>query len=170
MNLYNLTSDMYQVQELINEYLEGGSDEELLLAHNLIQAKEIIAKEIENKTSNIMYVFKNMDAEIDILAAEIRRLQDKKAQAEKRKENLKKLVMESMELLETKNLKTPIGNISVRNNPVKLELEEDFKEEDYIEEVVTYKVDKKELLKDLKNGKEVAGAKLVNGGTSLVIR
>ena len=37
-------------------------------------------------------------------------------------------------------------------------------------EVVEYKVDKKAILKDLKLGKEIEGAKLVSGGTSLLIK
>ena len=152
-SLYDLTANMLEVQEMIDQYLENGSDEELQLAYNLEAAKEILIKEIENKTSNITYAFKNMDAEIDILDAEIKRLQDRKAAAQKRKENLKKLVIECMETMGTKKLATPVGTVSIRNNPVKLELEEISHDSAYVTEVVEYKIDKKAILKDLKLGK-----------------
>ena len=169
-SLYELTANMVTVQEMIDQYLEGGTDEELQLANNLQAAKEILIQEIENKTSNITYVFKNMDAELDILEAEIKRLQDRKVAAQKRKDNLKKLVIECMETMGAKKISTPVGTVSIRHNPVKLELEEIPHDSEYVTEVVEYKIDKKALLKDLKLGKEVPGAKLVSGGTSLLIK
>lgn len=169
-SLYDLTANMIEVQEMIDQYLESGSDEELQLAYNLETAKEILIKEIENKTSNITYAFKNMDSEIDILEAEIKRLQDRKSATQKRKENLKKLVIECMETMGTKKISTPVGTVSIRNNPVKLELEELSSDSEYVTEVVEYKVDRKAILKDLKLGKEIEGAKLIPGGTSLMIK
>ena len=160
-SLYELTSDLKELQEI--DFTEADRDE--------VEAiKEIIKEQIESKGTGIIVVVRNLEADIEVIKTEIKRLQDLKKLKENKIENLKKYTKECLEEADIKKLSTSLGNISIRKLPGSVEvLEEDSIPAEYKKEVVTVTVDKKSILADLKEGVVVPGASL-KIGTSLSIK
>lgn len=167
-NLYELTNNFVEVDRLISEYLENGEEE---LAENLVKANQIIAQEIENKSVGFLYMFRNMDSQIDIIDGEIKRLQDLKKSVKNKEDRLKTMLKDSMELLGTTKIETDLGKISIRKNPGSLVVDDmDLVPATYKEEVVTttVKIDTNLVKKLIKSGVEIEGCHL-EVGTSLTI-
>lgn len=160
-SLYELTSDLKELQEI--DFTEADRDE--------VEAiKEIIKEQIESKGTGIIVVVRNLEADIEVIKTEIKRLQDLKKLKENKIENLKKYTKECLEEADIKKLSTSLGNISIRKLPGSVEvLEEDSIPAEYKKEVVTVTVDKKSILADLKEGVVVPGVTLKTG-TSLLIK
>ena len=160
-SLYELTSDLKELQEI--DFTETDRDE--------VEAiKEIIKEQIESKGTGIIVVVRNLEADIEVIKTEIKRLQDLKKLKENKIENLKKYTKECLEEADIKKLSTSLGNISIRKLPGSVEvLEEDSRPAEYKKEVVTVTVDKKSILADLKEGVVVPGVTLKTG-TSLTIK
>ena len=160
-SLYELTSDLKELQEI--DFTETDRDE--------VEAiKEIIKEQIQSKGTGIIVVVRNLEADIEVIKTEIKRLQDLKKLKENKIENLKKYTKECLEEADIKKLSTSLGNISIRKLPGSVEvLEEDSIPAEYKKEVVTVTVDKKSILADLKEGVVVPGVTLKTG-TSLTIK
>lgn len=166
MNLYQLTENFLEVDRLIDEYIEAGQED---LANNLVEANKIIAQEIQNKSNGFVYMFRNIDSQIEAIDGEIKRLQELKKQKQNKYEYLKKSLKDNMEALGVKKLETDLGNISIRNNPGKVNVvDERLIPDTYKEIVETVKVDKKAILKDIKAGMAVGGV-AIEYGTSLTV-
>ena len=116
-SLYELTSDLKELQEI--DFTETDRDE--------VEAiKEIIKEQIESKGTGIIVVVRNLEADIEVIKTEIKRLQDLKKLKENKIENLKKYTKECLEEADIKKLSTSLGNISIRKLPGSVEvLEED---------------------------------------------
>lgn len=168
MNLYQLTNNFIEIDRLISEYLENGEEE---LAENLVKANEIIAQEIENKSTGFLYMFRNMDSQIEAIDGEIKRLQDLKKSVKNKEDRLKNMLKDSMEAMGTKKIETDLGKILIRNNPGSLIIDDiDLVPATYKEEIVTttVKVDTNLVKKLIKSGVEIEGCHL-EVGTSLTI-
>ena len=168
MNLYQLTNNFIEVDRLISEYLENGEQE---LAENLVKANEIIAQEIENKSTGFLYMFRNMDSQMEAIDGEIKRLQDLKKSVKSKSDRLKNMLKDSMEAIGTKNIETNLGKISIRKNPGSLVIDDiDLVPATYKEEIVTrtVRVDTNLVKKLIKSGVDIEGCRL-EVGTSLTI-
>lgn len=160
-SLYELTSDLKELQDLDFESLEESKVDNI---------KSLIIDEIENKGTGIIAVVRNLESDVDSLKNEIKRLQDIKKSKENRIDNIKKYTKECLELVDIKKVSTSLGVISIRKLPGSVEvLEEDSIPKEYKKEVVTVTVDKKSILADLKEGVVVPGVALKTG-TSLTIK
>lgn len=168
MNLYELTSNFIEVDRLISDYLENGEED---LAENLAKANQIIAEEIKNKSNGFVYVFRNIDSQIESIDGEIKRLQELKKQKKNKAENLKRMLKDNMEALGVKKMETDLGNFTIRNNPGSLVIDNLENIPNIYKETViteTVKVDKDAIKKLIKDGSEVEGCHL-EIGTSLMI-
>lgn len=161
MNLYELTTDLKELQEIDFAQAEEEQIEEV---------KGIIKTQIESKSAGIIAVIRNEESDIDAIKIEIKRLQELKKSKENKIENLKKYTKECLEDADIKKVSTSLGNMTVRKNPASVDvLDENLIPSEYKKEVVEVKVDKKAILADLKEGVVVEGAALKNS-TSLMIK
>ena len=161
MNLYELTTDLKELQEIDFTQAEEEQIEEV---------KGIIKTQIESKSAGIIAVIRNEESDIDAIKVEIKRLQELKKSKENKIENLKKYTKECLEDADIKKVSTSLGNMTVRKNPASVDvLDESLIPSEYKKEVVEVKVDKKAILADLKEGVVIEGASLKNS-TSLMIK
>ena len=161
MNLYELTSDLKELQDI--DFTEADTEQ-------LEAVKTAIKEQIANKGAGIIAVVRNLEADAEAIKVEIKRLQDLRKSKENKIENLKKYTKECLEEAEIKKVSTALGNISIRKLPGSVEvLEEDSIPAEYKKEVTTIKIDKKSILADLKEGVVVPGVTLKTG-TSLTIK
>lgn len=150
MNLYQLTGSYLQVLEMADQF-----DEEVL--NDTLHS---INESIEQKAENTAKLIKSIEAEAEAVGSEIKRLQEmKKAKLNKAK-NIKEYLQSEMLKLEKRKIQTPYFNIRIQNNPPSVRVtDESLIGKKYFVEQEP-KLDKRSLLKALKEGSPVAGAEL----------
>lgn len=150
-NIYQITGEYQNLVRILTEN-EGE------LTPEIEQALAINKDELQAKGINYGFVIKNIDAEIDIIDSEIKRLQGLKKVRTNAIERLKTTLQGAMELYEIQELKTPIIKINFR----KSESTEFSNVADIPEDYITIKMERipnKVAIKDaIKQGIEVPGA------------
>ena len=160
-SLYELISDLKELQEI--DFMEAK-------ANQIEEIKAIIEEQIKTKGTGIILVVRNLESDIEVIKAEIKRLQDLKKSKENKVENLKKYTKECLEEADIKKISTSLGNISLRKLPGSVEvLAEDSIPKEYKKEAITITIDKKAILAELKEGVVIPGVTLKTG-TSLTIK
>jgi hypothetical protein len=153
MNLYELTDSYLKVLELI----EAGEE-------NLEDTLESINDTIEVKAENYAKIIRNLEGNVNMLKAEIERLNSRKKSIEGNIDRLKENLKQSMILTGKEKIKTGLFNITVANNPVALNV---FDESKIPENFFTYetikKMDKSAIKDLLKAGQVIEGAELTQG-------
>ncbi|WP_019299711.1 siphovirus Gp157 family protein [Lactococcus garvieae] len=154
MSLYDLTADWQQVYDM-----------EDLDAETWADTLESIEGEIKDKAVNIGYVVKNLEADEVALTAEIKRLQDKKKVVIKKKQGLKDYLQSSMYAVGLRKIQSAPFNIRIQKNTKSLTFdnEEQFMKNEFYDNYFIPqppKLDKKQILEDLKNGAVIEGVEL----------
>ncbi|MDG6145923.1 siphovirus Gp157 family protein [Lactococcus formosensis] len=108
---------------------------------------------------------KNLEADEVALAAEIKRLQDKKKVVAKKKQGLKDYLQNSMNAVGLRKIPSAVFNIRIQPNPKSLKFDDEdrfMKNEFYDNYFIPQppKLDKKQMLEDLKNGAVIEGVEL----------
>ena len=157
MNLYTLTDNYLRVLELA----ENGDD--------LTDTLEALEDAIEDKAENTAKVIKQLEANADMLATEIKRLSERKTTTENNAKRLKVYLQEQLEKVGTDKIKGEIFTVAIQNNPQSVDvLDETIIPAAYFIEQAP-KLDRKELLAHLKAGETIPGA-TVKQSRSLRIR
>lgn len=158
MRLYELSQQWESVLEMA-EQLEPEALKDTL---------DSIEEAFEAKVENTAKVIKSLDADVNTIEEEIKRLNARKTALKNNAANLKNYLQEEMDRVGKTKIKGSLFNVGIQNNPPSLRLADEFENQRYLIEVVP-KYDKKAILADLKAGKEVVGAEVVQG-RSLRIR
>jgi DNA repair exonuclease SbcCD ATPase subunit len=146
--LYELTSQYNQIFQSITEESDLEHLEEMLSA---------IEEEFEVKAENIAKLIKSLDGDIKAYKDELDRLSARKKSIENHQERLKAYLEANMRATGKDKIKGNVFTLSMQNNPSKVVLDS---EEDIPDEYKYYEmhIDKKRMLDDIKQGKEVPGA------------
>lgn len=158
MKLYELTSSYQQVLEIAEQ----------LDAETLKDTLDAIEDAIETKVENTAFVIKSLEGNINLIDDEIKRLQAMKQTQQNNVRSLKEYIQDAMEQVGINRIQGKLIKIAIQNNPPSVRLAEDFNDDRYLIELAP-KIDKRAILDDLKQGKEIQGAKIVQG-KSLRIR
>jgi len=164
LSLYSITNKFV---ELMDKAEEGELTEQ---EYN--QLGEELAQELQNKSTNIIGYVKNSEYLLDAIKQEEKRLSEMRKKGEAKLEKFKQYVKENMERLELKEIPTELGKMSIAKNPISVEIEnEDAIPSEFIQEVVTKKVDKTAIKNYFKEtGEIVSGTKIIDNKTSLRIK
>lgn len=156
MHLYELSQGYANLLGLIEEA------EDPTLIHTLLQATE---GQIQEKAANIVKFIKSMDADIDIIKAEEKRLTERRKAIENRRNSIKEYIQQQMELMGMDKIKTPTMTIALQNNPPSVNvLDEKLIPASYLTIIPeTYVINKSAIREAIKNGEEVPGAELTQG-------
>lgn len=161
MKLYELTNDYLDLLEMLSteDTTEEYKDYKLL---------DEINEEIETKAENIGKVLKSLEANVNGLKEEEKRLATRRRSIENNIKNLKAYLEDEMIKLDKKKFKTNLFSFNVQKNPPSLNIasEEHIPEEYY---KLTRSLERKELLKDIKEGLVIDGVE-INQSESLRIR
>ena len=152
-NLYELSSNYQQLLDLFQTVDTTDTEYEQALNDTL----ESINDAIDVKAEGYAMVANQLKADIDVVETEIARLTRKKIAFKNNLEKLKESLFESMKQTGKEKIKTPRFSIWIQNNPASLEVlnDEEIPKEYLIEQKP--KIDKRTILKDMKEGKEVKG-------------
>lgn len=111
MRLYELTSDLLVLQEM----LEDSVDDQCLL-----DTLEGVQGEYEIKLEAYCKVIKNLEADMEALKSEAKRLTDKRKVLENNVDRLKKAMFDSMKATGTDKIKGALFTVAIQRNGGKL--------------------------------------------------
>lgn len=159
MKLYEITAQYQNIYALLQNP-EFAENEDILTALDQIEDA------FENKAQQTIFMMKNIEAEIDPIDSEIKRLQAMKKAHQNNIDRIKNRLRENMKAVGKSKLNCGLFSLSYRlqeANAVELD-ETEFLANNLDEDLVTVKVtpNKTEIKRRLKNGEEIIGAKLVD--------
>ena len=159
MKLYEITAQYQNIYALLQNP-EFAENEDILTALDQIEDA------FENKAQQTIFMMKNIEAEIDPIDTEIKRLQAMKKARQNNIDRIKNRLRENMKAVGKSKLNCGLFSLSYRlqeANAVELD-ETEFLANNLDEDLVTVKVtpNKTEIKRRLKNGEEIIGARLVD--------
>lgn len=151
---------IYQIEQSYNqlaeELMENGGE----LTPSLEEQLAITEEQLQNKSVAYSFVIKQMDADVDIIDAEIKRLQALKKQREKASEYLKERIKHAMDTFQIDEIKTPLVKINFRKSE-SVEVDDVNQLPAAFKVVkVTEQADKAAIKAALKDGVEVTGCRI----------
>jgi len=152
---------IYQIEQSYNQLAEELLDNGGELTPELSEKLAITEEQLQNKSVAYSFVIKQMDADIDTIDAEIKRLQNAKKQREKASEYLKERIKHAMELFNIDEIKTPLVKINFRKSET-VEVDDVNKlPAPYKVVKVTEQADKAAIKAAIKDGVELPGCSIV---------
>lgn len=150
-NLFDLSTDYQQLYDLIAE-----QEDEQILRDTLASINDAI----EDKADGYVAVIKTLEGDNKAIDEEIKRLRQRKTSNQNGVKRLKESLQEVMEQTGKEKFKTALNSYSIANNPPSLDITDEnlIPKQYYIEQQP--KLDKKELLKVVKDGLEIKGVEL----------
>ena len=159
MKLYEITTQYQNIYALLQ-------DPEFAENEDILTALDQIEDAFENKAQQTIFMMKNIEAEIDPIDTEIKRLQAMKKARQNNIDRIKNRLRENMKAVGMSKLNCGLFSLSYRlqeANVVELD-ENEFLANNLDEDLVTVKIapNKTEIKRRLKNGEEIIGARLVD--------
>lgn len=150
-SLFNLKDNYKQVYELIAD-----QEDEQILKDTL----DSINDTLEDKADGYVAVIKSLETDNNVIDEEIKRLKQRKTSNENGIKRLKETLQQVMEETGKEKFKTALNSYSIANNPPSLEVKDKnvVPKEFFTEQEP--KLNKKELLKAVKEGLEIKGIEL----------
>jgi hypothetical protein len=162
-SLYVLTKQQLELKELADnsEAPEGSFDD-------TFQALE---GQFNEKAVSVIHVVKNMDSDVTALDLEIKRLTDRKKVIKNKQESIREYLRTNMEANDITKIECPIFTITLAKGRDVCVIEDESKIPDELVDVqVITKPIKAEILKRLKAGDKITGARIEKSKTSLRIK
>lgn len=149
--LFDLTDNYKQVYELIAE-----QGDEQALNDTLVSINDAL----EDKADGYVSVIKSLESDNKAIDEEIKRLQQRKITNKNGIDRLKESLKESMESIGKTKFKTSLNSYNIQNNPPSLNVidEKHIPKNFWLSQAP--KIDKKALLKHLKEENEVPGVEI----------
>ena len=163
LSLYNITNSFIT----LFEKAENGE----LTPEEIQEQGNDLALALKNKSTSIIGYVRNSELMSEAIKNEIDRLTAMKKAVDNRIDKFKEYVKENMERLDIPKIDTEIGTMSISKNPASVEIyDETLITDKYKKSKITVAIDKAAIKNDLKAGKEVKGARLIENKTSLRIK
>lgn len=151
-SLFDLSTDYQQLYDLIAE-----QEDEQILKDTLASINDAI----EDKADGYVAVIKTLEGDNKAIDEEIKRLRQRKTSNQNGVKRLKESLQEVMEQTGKEKFKTALNSYSIANNPPSIEVvNENLIPKSYWVERAP-KLNKKEILSDIKKGVEIKGAEVV---------
>ncbi len=151
---------IFNIEQNYNQLAEQLIDNDGELTPELSEQLAITEEQLQNKSVAYSFVIKEMDADVEIIDAEIKRLQALKKQREKASEYLKERIKHAMDTFSIEEIKTPLVKINFRKSE-SVEVDDvNALPAPYKVVKVTEQADKAAIKAALKDGVEVAGCSI----------
>lgn len=162
-SLYNITNNF---MEIIENFENGEYTEQ---EYNQLMSR--VCEDLQNKSTNIIAIIRNNEILANSIKMEEKRLKENREKIENSLDKLKNYVKENMEKLTIEKIETEIGTLSIRKNPLSVEIENETEIPEEFKKIKTeIAVDKTAIKNHFKEtGEIVKGTRIINNKTSLVI-
>jgi len=165
-----LNMKLYELSSQFNEFLQLAESEEFdtqVVADTL----ESITAEIQEKGRNVAAYSQNIDADIQAMKEAEQRIVSRRKTLERKLEWMKDYLRNNMERCGISKIECPEFKVSLSKPSEICEVyDEDALPPDYVVTKTTKAPDKKLIMKALKDGFEVEGAKIGKGKSRLTIK
>ena len=151
---------IYNIEQNYNKLAEQLIDNDGELTPELSEQLAITEEQLQNKSVAYSFVIKEMDADVEIIDAEIKRLQNLKKQREKASDYLKDRIKHAMDLFSIDEIKTPLVKINFRKSETVEVDDVNALPSLYKVVKVTEQADKAAIKAALKDGVEVTGCSI----------
>ena len=164
MKLYELTEQMKGLQLLI--------DDGEMSATDLADTLEGLTGDLQAKASDILLFMANLAGDISVFDAEIKRLTARKKTMQSNHDWLKDYLRTNMIDCDIQKIESPVFTATLRKPGVMVEIisEDDLPVSYQTMVPASWKINKAQILKDLKAGIEIPGAKLVDAKQGITIK
>lgn len=153
--------NLYLIQQEYLSLAQRLMDNEGELTPELNEQLAINQEQLQAKGINYGLVIKQIEAEVDIIDAEIKRLQGLKAVRNNASERLRNNILQAMQLYTIDKIESSTLKISIRKSEA-VEVENlELLDENFIVSKTTKSADKKAIKEAINLGQEVKGASLV---------
>jgi len=161
--------NIYQIQHeyllLVNQIIENGGEVTPQQELNL----QITRDQLQDKGTNYAFVIKKLDAECDIIDAEIKRLSQLKKVRQNLAERLKANISHAMHTFEVDKIESPLIKLSFRKSQ-SVEVDDvNSLPTEYKTIKVTEQADKMKIKQALQNGEQIQGCSIITN-TNLQIK
>ena len=164
MKLYEITENYRLLFDSFDDCDEL-SDDEIQAYFDTLEA---IEGDFSVKAENIACFIKELNGEVDMLAAELRSLKARKSAKENLAERLKQMLIDNMQSTGIKKIDRPHAKLSLRNNAESVICDigdkafEKWAIENDVKDILKFKpeLSKTALKEELKNGREFPGVHL----------
>lgn len=163
-NLYELTADFKEAEYLYNN---AESHDEMLEAEKYLVEAEVGLTE---KAENIARLIKNFESERDVFKKEATRLLDKAESFDNKVSNLKRYLQDNLEVAGIDKVKGELFTVSLQNNAMSLDINSIDQIPNEFKRTPEPVVNKRELLKYIKETGEIFEGVEVRQTRSLRIR
>ena len=154
--------NIYQIQHeyllLVNQIIENGGEVTPQQELNL----QITRDQLQDKGTNYAFVIKKLDAECDIIDAEIKRLTELKKVRQNACERLKNNISNAMHTFEVDKIESPLIKLSFRKSQSVNVSDVNSLPNEYKTIKVTEQADKVKIKQALLNGEVIEGCEIVN--------
>lgn len=155
--LYELTQDLQNLDELLENLKD---DEDAVL--NIEEIKKVVEDQLDSKSTGLIKYIRMLTLEAQNIEEEEKRLKKLKDSKKKKIDNLKDFIMSAMQSSDLKRINTSMGNITLRNNPESVLVEDENTIPKQFKRIETKEViDKKAIKAAIQSGQEVNGCKLI---------
>lgn len=152
--LYNLTSDMIDLQNQLIESIDDDGVVDTLIS----QALEVKEKEFTEKAVAVATVYMKFDDELELCEKRIKSLTEYRDRLKSLKKKLGDSLTTACERTNTMRIDNVNARISFRSSEQTIIDDEKLIPAEYFTETVTYKPNLTKIKEDIKKGKEVHGA------------
>lgn len=159
---------LYQITNAFPALMES----EEITEENKKQIKEELTVLLQQKSQNVIGYVRNNELTIEAMKTEEKRLSDMRKALENKNNKFKEYVKECMENNGFTKIDTGLGSLTIAKSPISVEIEnEDEVPDEFKQEVVTVKIDKKAIADNFKATGEVPnGVKIHTNNTNLRIK
>lgn len=160
-----------KLYEITNQALELMNNEEMT-EEEFKESEKQLSLALQQKSKDIVGVYKNIDSDIEALNNEIKRLTEIKRIKENNKERFKEYVKSNMEILNLQKIETEIGSITLAKSPISIEIIDEEKIPSQYKKIVqTVSIDKKAIADNFKaTGELIDGVAIHTDNTSVRIK
>jgi hypothetical protein len=165
-----MTDKLYEIVEQ-HQDLAAMVEREELSAEDIADTVDALEGEFGAKADSLIRVVKGFDGDIDAIDAEIKRLQARKSAFKNRQQSLREYLKFNMQKTGIKQIKCPLFTISLAAGRDQAVIDNpDDLPDDLVEAKVAIQPKKAEILRKLKAGDDVPGARLEKTEDSVRIR
>ncbi len=158
-HLYDITEAHKELEKLEDEGLDIGD------------TFEAVEASFNDKAISVVHVIQNMGGNVSALETEIDRLSKRLKTVKTRQESIKEYLRFNMEATGINKISCDLFTISIKQGRDIVQIDDDsLIPTDYLNIKTSSTPMKREILADLKTGKEIAGASMVKSKSSISIK
>jgi chaperonin cofactor prefoldin len=161
MKLYEISNEFQKIVDLIENCDE--------MTPELVEQLNSVSGDASAKVINVGAVIKNLEAESESMQVYLNNMRDRQDKVERKIESLKEYLKYHMEILKLNKVESPEFDVQLRANSFSLDLfDQALVPKEYIRVKETVSISRADIIKDLKVGCDVPGARFVTTKSVLI--